>query len=279
MRVWVMDNDTHAIEDLKAKITHIVPDCEIVGFANPFSALRYGKGNGADVVFSDATLRQTQGASLVKTLRKAHPALHTVFVAAHAGFALSAIKLRIDGYLLKPASGEEIREELGCARTLHSHHEQKKHACNALAALRSIRRTEMPSPFRAANQRSYSPIKLTSTGPPPPARRSPPCAGPDHAYDRGIRSAVQTVISDMTRSLIRAEIFSVILRSRNAISIHADRVSCDDYDCPAGDPLAANAFNQNYLTRYSWAEDANGFLTARGCFTRQRTAEVCEAGR
>ena len=49
----------------------------------------------------------------------------------------------------------------------------------------------------------------------------------------------------------------VILKKKGMIGIVPSQLECDYYRWIEGDPIAINAFNGEYMSQYSWAEDSD----------------------
>lgn len=68
-----------------------------------------------DILLTDINMPQMNGIQLAKLVRESHPTTHIIFLTGYDDFdyALSAVKLGVDDYLLKPFSREDIEEMLG----------------------------------------------------------------------------------------------------------------------------------------------------------------------
>lgn len=64
------------------------------------------------MVFTDICMPGLGGLELAVRLRDACPTAKTVFVTAHAGYAVEAFAIHAQGYVLKPLTAERVREEL-----------------------------------------------------------------------------------------------------------------------------------------------------------------------
>lgn len=79
--------------------------------------------------------------------------------------------------------------------------------------------------------------------------------------DSKVRS-VQTIISSLRKTLRRVGMGDVLVRARNRTSINVKKIKCDLYDYLAGDSLAINVYQGEYMSNYSWAEFTNASLYA-----------------
>ena len=75
-----------------------------------------------------------------------------------------------------------------------------------------------------------------------------------------MKHRIRELIRDMRKTLASIGMEDIILRRSGQLAIQRDRVDCDYYRMLAGDMQAANAFQGEYMTQYSWAEITAGSL-------------------
>ena len=68
-----------------------------------------------DIILTDINMPQLNGIQLTSLVRETYPQVHLVFLTGYDDFdyALSAVKLGVDDYLLKPFSRQDIEENVG----------------------------------------------------------------------------------------------------------------------------------------------------------------------
>ena len=89
---------------------------EIIGQAeNGRQSLGIDPKAGADIILTDINMPHLNGIQLASLVRETYPQVHLVFLTGYDDFdyALSAVKLGVDDYLLKPFSRQDIEEMLG----------------------------------------------------------------------------------------------------------------------------------------------------------------------
>ena len=74
------------------------------------------------------------------------------------------------------------------------------------------------------------------------------------AYEQKLQNLLQTYIYAMIKSLKAVGADKVIIRSYNAISVNPDLLDCDYYRFKELDAGAVNAYQNEYMSQYSWAE-------------------------
>lgn len=87
----------------------------------------------------------------------------------------------------------------------------------------------------------------------------------DHADSARYGASLRLLISDIKHSLSDLGIQNFFLAEYNNFRINPEVVHCDYYDFLAGEPKAIKSFNGEFMSQYSWAEDALDFLERKAC--------------
>lgn len=80
----------------------------------------------------------------------------------------------------------------------------------------------------------------------------------DKPYSRTMKNYVSNVYNSLRRTLEEVGCGDVLIKSRNHLSLDAEKIRCDAYDYEQGDKTARSAFRGEYMSNYSWAEFAVG---------------------
>jgi len=114
MLIFAIDDEPKALKDLHKAIVKAAPEAEVMDFSLAAKALRTMEtGLKPDIVFSDIRMPGIDGMMLARRLKQTSPTTGIVFVSAFTKYAYDAMKLRVDGYVMKPAQADRIREEIG----------------------------------------------------------------------------------------------------------------------------------------------------------------------
>lgn len=97
-------------------------ELEILEASNGLEAVALAGEHRLDAAFLDIRMPGLDGIGTARELRRSRPFLPIVFLTAYDSFeyARSALRLRIDDFLLKPASAEEVKAALGRALSIGS---------------------------------------------------------------------------------------------------------------------------------------------------------------
>ncbi len=115
-RVLVADD-----EELERRALRLIlgaaHELEILEAANGLEAIALAGGQRLDAAFLDIRMPGLDGIGTARELRRSRPLLPIVFLTAYDSFeyARSALRLKVDDFLLKPASAEEVNAALGRA--------------------------------------------------------------------------------------------------------------------------------------------------------------------
>lgn len=114
MLIFAIDDEPKALRDLHNAIVKAAPEAEIMDFSLAATVLRTMEaGLRPDIVFSDIRMPGIDGMMLAKRLKQTSPTTGIVFVSAFTKYAYEAMKLHVDGYVMKPAQADRIWEEIG----------------------------------------------------------------------------------------------------------------------------------------------------------------------
>lgn len=68
------------------------------------------------------------------------------------------------------------------------------------------------------------------------------------------------ILYEMINTLKKANADEILLKGRNSYAVIPEKFGCDYYRFLQGDPIAVNAFQNDYMLSYSWAEIRNAEL-------------------
>lgn len=82
----------------------------------------------------------------------------------------------------------------------------------------------------------------------------------DKEYTTSVKNQVQTIISELKKTLRKYDVETIIVRKWNSLAIDTDKILCDYYEFIRGNKQARQRFAGEYMSNYSWAEYTNGYL-------------------
>ena len=107
-----IDDEPIMLALLKEAVTASPDIEEVYAFEEEADALAWAQTHSFDVAFLDIELHDMSGTEVARRLRKNAPYLPVIFCTGYAEYALEAMQLHADGYLLKPIAAEDVQKEL-----------------------------------------------------------------------------------------------------------------------------------------------------------------------
>ena len=117
MRVLCVDDALPIMEDIAAMCRQLPQVGEVTGFTRPREALTWFETHPVDLALLDIDMPEINGLMLAEQLKRRHPDAAVIFLTAFPEYAAQAFMLRATGYLLKPVSLDDLKEELAYARS------------------------------------------------------------------------------------------------------------------------------------------------------------------
>lgn len=261
MRILIVDDEPLALKGLAEEIKKVQLDCDIADFTDPATALETLEKEcwKPDVVFLDIEMPEINGLTLAKCIKNLCPKCNIVFVTSYQQYALDAYSLHASGYLMKPVSEKDIQRELRDLRipvidsTLHIHIQTfgsfDIFVDGILLLFNRSKAKEALAYIVSRNGSSVTTAELAAV------------IWETKEYKRSLQNQIQTVISDMMKTLREARVADIIIKKHNSISLDVSRVDCDYYRFLKGDITAINAYMGEFMSNYSWAEMITGYLS------------------
>ena len=100
------------VDDNSAILSDGVAVASITGFIWPLEALEYARMNPVALAVLDIELGAASGLDLCGRLLEINPRTNIVFLTAYADYSLDAWKTEAVGFLLKPLTPGDVREQL-----------------------------------------------------------------------------------------------------------------------------------------------------------------------
>ena len=110
--VIIVDDSKVILSDCLAVMGEVMPNAAITGFIWPMEAIEYAKNNRIALAVLDIELGTASGLDLCNTLLEINSSTNIVFLTAYADYSLDAWKTNASGFMLKPLTAENVREQL-----------------------------------------------------------------------------------------------------------------------------------------------------------------------
>lgn len=264
MLILAVDDESLMLSALVDTLNHVFSDdrYSVVGFDDAQEALEYVETceESLPYAFLDIRLRGILGIELAKEIKEIRPETRIIFCSAYTEYALDAFSVHAIGYLLKPITEEKVREtlyQIDMMMNKDPEPERQKLVIQTFGHFEAFFNNK-PLPWERAKAKELLAFLVDQRG---AAATNAEIALILWEDDSKVRS-VQTIISSLRKTLKRVGMGDVLIRARNRTSINVQKVKCDLYEYLAGDSLAVNVYQGEYMSNYSWAEFTNASLYA-----------------
>lgn len=262
MNIIVVDDEELALGYLVRILGEVQPDFRIQAFPDPYSALDYVRQFQVDLAFLDVEMYDMNGIALAKHLKDIQPSINIIFVTGFPEYAVDAFSIHASGYLLKPASVDSVREEIGHLRFAPQIQREKLLRVQTFGNF-EVFAGDVPVEFGRSKTKELFAYLIDRKGAGSTTAELSAVLWEDKEYSLSLQKQFQTIASDMVKALKRVNAEEVILKKRNYLSVDPSKIDCDYYRFLEGDVPAINSYTGEYMANYSWAEFTTGFLSQR----------------
>ena len=260
MLIFILDDEWPALHDAQLAIAQAAPGAELRSFTRGTEALNVMETErlAPDIVFCDIEMPGLSGLDFAVRLKTASPQTRLVFVTAYSQYAVDAFQLRVQGYVMKPLTPEQVRTEL----SLLPAPPEPKAEMLRVRCFGSFEVFWRGEPVKFERRQTKELLAYLVD------RRGSFC-GPeeiiaalwgDEGELRNMKHRVRNFVADLKATFERLGVRDVLIRRGSSLAIRPERLDCDYYRMLAGDMTAVNAFRGEYMSNYSWAELTTGKL-------------------
>lgn len=257
----VVDDEQIALEKIKEQVESFDFVMEVCAFHNPFHAIDALKESAFDVAILDIEMFGMNGIELAKQCKYICPAIKIIFLTGYSDYAVKAFKVRANGYLLKPASNEEVKEELLYAVTSGEEKEKK----TSKIQIQTFGNFEVfvngkPIQFERSKAKELLAYLVSRKGAYVNGDELLAILYEDKPITTSSKSQLRSIVSTLIRSLKAAGADGLILKRRNQLAVDPTFFTCDYYEFLQGNTEIVNSFMGEFMSNYAWAEFITGYL-------------------
>ena len=97
-------------------LEEVFPNANISGFTRPSEALNYARNNRIALAFLDIEMGKLNGLEVCRELQRINPNTNVIFLTAYMDYSLDAWKTGASGFVIKPITAAEVRNQLARLR-------------------------------------------------------------------------------------------------------------------------------------------------------------------
>ena len=253
MEILVADDEQLILEGLVSLIEEIVPEAKIHAFHKVSLLKEYIQKHTVDIAFLDSEMGATNGIVIAKELKLINPKVNIIFVTGYSEYMETAFSMHASGYIKKPFSKEEIKDELDNLRF-----PIKKVKDNILQVQCfgnfevSINGKNLR--FERTKTKEFLAYLIDQRGNAVTSAKIRIVLWEEATNDQNTAIYFQKLKKDLITTLKKEGIEDIFIKSWNNYSIDPTKISCDYYDWLNNKPEGIQAYNGEYMKQYDWAK-------------------------
>lgn len=279
MTIYVLDDEPIALRGTIKIIKEVIPNAQVTGFDRArdlFSHFEETKEK-PDVVLCDIEMPGVSGLDFAAKFKEVCPDVRIIFVTAYSQYALEAFRLHVHGYILKPITGERVKEEIEYAlrdrpqeifgknyRTLREEKPSAERLQVQCFGYFEVFWKGEPLMFGRRQTKELLAYLIDRKGAACTSEEIATALWEDEDNMKNLKARIRILISDMRQTLTRIGQEDLLIRRSGQVAVRKEAFDCDYYRLLEGDKDAADAFRGEYMVQYSWAEMTAGQLTFAG---------------
>lgn len=254
MKAIAVDDEIYMLEALQEAVSASTDIENVEAFSSCSVALAYANEHPIDIAFLDINMRGIGGLGLAEKLLELHPFCKIIFCTGHEEYAVSAFKLHVSGYLMKPITSEAVQKEIN--------HIKGVKATEKLLSIKCFGNFEVlyngeSLPFKRKKSKELLAVLVDRNGSGMTAKQICAILFPDDTDDAKNSAYLRQLVLDLKNTLksIRAE--DVLQHDTPYYRIDTNLIKCDYLSyLETGKP----EFYGEYMSQYSWAEETCAML-------------------
>ena len=255
MNIIAADDEKMVLDGMVEAIKKVEPSAEVYAFTDPDELLKFAQNTVCDVAFLDIEMGHISGIEVAKQLKQLNPRINIIFATGYSEYMGIGMKMHVSGYLLKPVSCEDVRDELDNLRNPI----EKVKTDSGKPVVKCFGNFDIFVKGKSLNfERSKSRELLAYLV---DRRGSAVTSGELRAVlwenaedEKSTSNYLQQVKKDLITTLKKEGISNILVTSWNKYAIDVDAIECDYYDYLNNKPEGVRAYNGEYMSQYSWGE-------------------------
>ena len=254
MKAIAVDDEVYMLETLMEAVSASSDVEAVEAFSSCSAALAYAAEHTIDVAFLDINMRGIGGLGLAEKLLEMQPRCKVVFCTGHEEYAVSAFRLHVSGYLMKPITAEAVQKEIDHIKGVKT--TEKLLTIKCFGHFEVLYHGEI-LPFKRKKAKELLAVLVDRNGAGMTAKQICAILFPEDTDDGKNAAYLRQLILDLKNTLKMLGAEDVLRHDTPYYRIDTNLVKCDYLSfLETGKPQ----FHGEYMTQYSWAEETCALL-------------------
>ena len=263
MNILIADDERLCLEMMEDIVRELKPNSEICGFSNPVEAYEWSKENQVDVAFLDIEMGVMTGVEPAKKLKSINPKINIIFVTAYLDYMRDAFGMHCSGYVLKPATAENVKRELENLRFPMPKKDEGKPLYVKTFGDFEVFVNGVPLKFERKKTKEMFAYLVDRKGAVVNTNKLCAVLYEDDSDEKSNKAKIRKCVLDLKTALKAVGLEEVFIKGFDRYSVNTELIQCDLYDYENGELYAVREFRGEYMSDYSWAEDTCAMLTQK----------------
>lgn len=256
MSILAVDDELLILSELEDAIMEAQPNCTVSTFTRAADALTYAEQNHVETAFLDVEMPGMNGLELGGKLKEINPAINLIIVTGHAQYSLSAHKLRVSGFVVKPFTTDDIAAEIENLRVPAPSEPGQRVHVRCFGNFEVFVDGQMLHFPRSKAKEVFAYLVY---------KKGTSCTVKELAAalladkDTG-NLQMQIHINAMMKVFSDYDAKDVVVKEYNSLAVNPAKIDCDWYRYMSDDKMAARAYMGEFMYSYEWAEHMVGYL-------------------
>lgn len=263
MKALCIDDEPYVLQQITMVCQESNCFSSVSGFGSAKEALDFLNTHPVDIVFLDINMPETTGLALAEKIKDIYPHTAIIFVTSHLEYAFNAFQLHADGYLTKPISVESVKNEV--TNIEHQRYRFQTHHSIRIQTFGNfeVYANGVPVKFERKKSKELLAYLVDKRGTGVTRAELASIIWENELYNHSRQKQLDVYIQSLKKTLAAYNISSIFEIEKGELRINPSTFQCDFYDFLNGIEKSAQAYCNNYMNSYSWAESTNAYISLK----------------
>ncbi len=254
MRIIVADDEQLVLKDTVNIIKRVCKEDEICAFDDSLKLLEFALENPCEIAFLDVHMGNIDGVTLARELKDIQPKINIIFVTAYDEYYKDAMDMHASGFILKPATVDDVRKEIQDLRYKIIDKGDKKLVvtCFGKFDVRTPQGEQLI--FERSKSKEAFAYLVHLHGNPCTTREMAAVLFEDEPFDEKKQAYIQKIISSMMKTLKKYNVQDVVDKNFNSMNINVQMIESDYFRFLSLNADIIYSRDNDYMVEYSWAD-------------------------